>query len=360
MYKNIIIIFIFFLFLSACIPDQSISQESYIVFDAIGREVKLPQYPEKIVVAGRQTPMLLNFLYLFNSSSQKIMAVEKRSQSVDSFLALIDTGFESKIFLERDAGVEQIAPLKPDVVILKSSMRESIGKQMEKVGLPVIYVDFESVDQIFRDLEIFASILNEAERGKELVNYYKQLKISIHESLKLDSSVNQSTVLMLQAEDRDGQISFGVPSAVWLQTHMVEELGGIAVWKEAAQAGGWTSVNIEQIINWNPDLIIIINYQGDALSIVNTLSTNPLMQNLEAVKQNKIYAFPFDFISWDQPDPRWILGYSWLASRIYPNQYSLEDSYRMARTFYMDFYTMTESDYQKNIENKISEYFEYE
>jgi iron complex transport system substrate-binding protein len=40
---------------------------------------------------------------------------------------------------------------------------------------------------------------------------------------------------------------------------------------------------------------------------------------LDAVQQNKIFGFPGDFWSWDQPDPRWILGLTWMATRIHPD-----------------------------------------
>jgi iron complex transport system substrate-binding protein len=39
---------------------------------------------------------------------------------------------------------------------------------------------------------------------------------------------------------------------------------------------------------------------------------------LEAAKRGAIHPFPGDFISWDQPDPRWILGYTWMAKTLHP------------------------------------------
>lgn len=29
-------------------------------------------------------------------------------------------------------------------------------------------------------------------------------------------------------------------------------------------------------------------------------------------------AFPADYLSWDQPDPRWILGLQWLVGKLHP------------------------------------------
>jgi hypothetical protein len=46
--------------------------------------------------------------------------------------------------LEANAAAEQIAPLKADAVVLKSSMAEKLGTPLEALGLKVVYVDLET------------------------------------------------------------------------------------------------------------------------------------------------------------------------------------------------------------------------
>lgn len=356
MKKNITILLFFFFAISACTPKTAQIPKDILVVDALGREVFFDSLPQKIVIAGRQTPMLVNFFYLFETASEKIAAIERRSQSADSFLMIIDPDIESKYSLGRDAGVEQIAPLDPDVVILKTSMRESVGSGLEEIGIPVVYIDFESVDQIYRDLGIFAAILGEEERGTSLINQYQSNKKDI--DAEIDKASESPNVVVMQSEDLDGDKAFSVPSAIWLQTAMINELGGNALWKEAAQSGGWTSVNIEQLLNWNPDVLFVINYQGNAPAIVEELANDPLWQNLDAVKNDQIYSFAYDFLSWDQPDPRWILGYSWLANKLYHEQISAEQTMDIVQSFYADFYGLSEEEFNEFIEPSINTYFE--
>lgn len=356
MKKNITFLLFFVFAISACAPNEAQLSKDIMVVDALGREVSFDSLPQKIVVAGRQTPMLVNFFYLFETASEKIAAIERRSQSADSFLMIIDPDIESKYSLERDAGVEQIAPLDPDVVILKTSMRESVGSGLEEVGIPVVYIDFESVDQIYRDLGIFAAILGEEERGNSLIDLYQSIKADI--DAEIEKAPESPNVVVMQSEDLDGENAFSVPSAIWLQTAMVDELGGNALWKEAAQSGGWTSVNIEQLLNWNPDVLFVINYQGNAPIIVEELANDPLWQNMKAVENGQTYPFAYDFLSWDQPDPRWILGYSWLANKLYPKQISAEQTMDNVQSFYADFYGLSEDEFKKFVEPKISTYFE--
>lgn len=331
-------------------PDQM------LIVDSLGRKIQFEELPSKILIAGRQTPMLVNFMYLFETSPEKITAIERRGQSADDFLAKLDSEISNKYILERDAGVEQIAPLNPDVVILKTTMRESIGIGLEEVGIPVVYVEFESIEQTYRDLSILAALLGEQNRGVELINKYKQIKAEI------DGLVSQATtspnVLLGQTEERDGGIVFSVPPETWLQTAMLKKLGAKPLWLESNQGGGWTEVNIEQILNWDPDYFFVINYQGNGPSVVQSILNDPLWQSVNAIEMNQTYPFGYDFLSWDQPDPRWILGYSWLANKLYPELVTSEAVYEVVQTFYRDFYGFEEAQFAEMITPRIVDYFE--
>jgi len=110
------------------------------------------------------------------------------------------------------------------------------------------------------------------------------------------------------------------------------------VWKEAATAGGWTVVNFEQIAAWDPEKIFVIHYQVDSREIVEKLVTDPRWQALKAVQNGEIYGFPADAFSWDQPDPRWILGVSWLAGKTHPDLFPNLDMEQEARDFFVNLY----------------------
>lgn len=357
--KRLITLVLFFgIALTACSTIAQNPLEEIKITDALGREVLFESSPERIVIAGRQTPMLANFLFLFETAPEKIIGIERRIQSTDDFLKYIDPSIGTKYQLEKGAGVEQIAPLEPDVVILKTSMRESIGIPLEEVGIAVVYIEFESIEQIYRDLKIFAELMNEEDRGEQLIAKYKKVKSDVDELITQKGNSSAQTVAVLQAENQDDQIAYSVPSVSWLQTSMINELDAAPVWEEAAQAGGWTSVNIEQILNWDPDKIFIINYQGNALSLVEGIKEDELWSNITAVSNDRVFAFPHDFLSWDQPDPRWILGYSWLASRIYQDLVPTEKVHEVIQLFFTEFYSLNADTFVEVIEPRISGYFE--
>jgi iron complex transport system substrate-binding protein len=344
------------LLLASCSNVASTSNKTRTITDGLGRQVIINSEPSRIVIVAKQAPMLTNFLYLFKTAGQKLLALEKRAQTPEDYLKLVDANIENKYLLEKGASAEQIVPLNPDVVILKSSMRNTIGKPLEDLSIPVVYVEFENIDQIYRDIRIFADILDEPKRGEEIIANYQTLFQQIQQKVQSNSSAAKPSVLILQAMATDQKYVFSIPAANWLQTDLVDKAGGIPVWKDSNESGGWTDVNMEQISVWNPDMIFIVNYQGNAQEIVSNLKNDQIWQNLKSVKKGYIYAFPYDYLSWDQPDPRWILGYGWLAYKINSQTISQSDTQLLITNFYKNFFLMSDATIQEKILPKISEY----
>ena len=328
----------------------------FVVQDALERTIEFSEYPERIVIAGKQTPMLANFFYLFPIKEERLLAIENRSQSPNMFLELIDDGYQSKLILEKGAGVEQMAPLNPDLVILKTSMKDEIGIGLEEVGIPVIYVSFENIDNINDDIRVIGKILNEDERAEEIILEYQRIYSEINDQVKITTNVKD--VLILQATNIDQKYSFQVPSSGWLQTKMTEDLKSNPVWVSESLSGGWTEVNFEQILNWNPDNIFIINYRGQSNEIAMGLKNDELWKSFLSSNEANISPYPYDFTSWDQPDPRWILGYTWMASELHPELIGREYLLETVKNFYIFFYGLKEDFIESEIIPLISIYLE--
>ncbi|MEW5717754.1 MAG: ABC transporter substrate-binding protein [Chloroflexota bacterium] len=290
-----------------------------VVTDALNRTVKFDKAPQRIVLAGKAFFMVLDALYLFPEASQRVVGLPELTQSAIDFYPVIDPDRANKTFFQgNDVGPEQILPVKPDVVITKSVNASKLGKALEQVNVPVVYVDFELPEQYARDLAILGQVLGNPERAKKVDAYYKEQMERVSAKTKNLKDADKPKVLLLQYAEKSGTVAFSVAPAEWMQTLIVEMAGGQAIWKQAADKGGWTIVNLEQIAAWNPDQVFIVNYSGNSKTVVAKLKADPKWQSLRAVKESKIYGFPGDFYTWDQPDPRWGLGLIWLATKIQP------------------------------------------
>ena len=326
------------------------TDSSFTVTDALGREIDFEEPPQRIVIAGRASSLLANALYLFPEASQRIVGIENRSQAASPILPVIDANASDKIFFEKNAGPEQIAPAHPDVVILKSYMAESLGEPLEILGIPVVYLDLETPEQFFRDIETLGKLIGNSARAQEVQSYYQQRLDSIQQRTDGITKEQKPSVLVIQYSDKGGDVAFKVPPASWLQTTMVELVGGTPIWTEASETGGWAIVNFEQIAAWDPDQIYVIYYPGDASPITEHLKSDPKWQAIKAVQQDQLFAFPGDFLSWDQPDTRWILGLSWLFTKVQPELADGIDIADEINQFYQQLYRLD----QETIQNKVN------
>jgi iron complex transport system substrate-binding protein len=310
------------------------------VTDALGRTVQFPALPQHIVVAGKSTLTIIDAMYLFPEAKERVIALSVGKQPIGDFLSLVDPTFAQKTILDVEAGPEQIAPLQPDAVVMRSFLAEKLGTTLEQLNIPVVYVDLETPEQYSRDVATLGQLFGNPARADEIRSFYQTRLDSIQQAIQGVSEGDRPRVLLLQYSEQGGEVALNVPPAAWLQTTEVELAGGAPVWKDAAQAGGWTVVNFEQIAAWDPDQIFLISYQSDPAAVVAQLKADAKWQALKAVHGGKIYGFPTDIFSWDQPDPRWILGTTWLAGKIQPDLFPDLDMTQQASQFFVQMYGM--------------------
>lgn len=324
-------------------PVQPAPGASLTVTDALGRTIEFTEPPRRIVVAGKATLTIVNTLYLFPEARDRVIALVVGQQPIGRFISLVDPTFEEKTLLEADAGPEQLAPQNPDVVLLRSFMADKLGRSLEQLNIRTIYVDLETPEQFARDVRIMGQILDNATRAEEIQSFYESRLDYIKDGLLGLSDGQKPGVLVVQYSDQGGEVALNVPPASWIQTIEVGLAGGVPIWTEAAQGSGWTVVGFEQIAAWDPDQIFVISYKGEASTIVEQLRTDARWQALGAVRNGQIHGFPSDIFSWDQPDPRWILGTTWLAGKVHPSRFRDLDMFQVASDFYQEMYGMDAS-----------------
>ena len=296
--------------------------EAFSVTDTFGREVNFESLPQRIVVAGKSSSLIINSLFMFPEASDRVLSYGTGNQTSMDFLAMIDPKLDEKTAFENTVGAEQIAPLKPDLVILKDVVKESLGTPLETMGIKVIYLNLESPDKFYADIQVLGKIFGNETRANEIVSYYQASVAKVTDKLAEVKEGSQPKALLLQYSAKGGTVAFKVAPTSWLQTQMVQMAGGAPVWLDITNEDGWNVVTLEQIAAWKPEIIFIVDYSGKAVDTVKTLKTDAQWQGLDAVKNGKIFAFPHDFISWDQPDTRWSLGLTWLATKLQPELFA--------------------------------------
>jgi iron complex transport system substrate-binding protein len=320
-----------------------VATSSLSLTDASGRTILFDELPQRIVIAGKSSLTIVNTIYLFPEAQKRLVGVVVGNQPVGDFVSLVDPAWDQKTILAPDAGPEQIAPLSPDVVLLRSFMADSLGRSLAELDVPVVYLDLETPEQYSRDVTVLGQLLGNTARAETVQAFYRERLERVEQSVEGLSTYQKPRVLLVQYNDQGGEVALNVPSMAWLQTREVELAGGVPVWIEAAQGGGWTVVSFEQIAAWDPEQIFVVSYRLDSAEIVANLEAGLQWQSLQAVQDGAIYGFPADVFSWDQPDPRWILGVTWLAGKIHRDRLTGLDMERETIQFFGQMYGIEEA-----------------
>jgi iron complex transport system substrate-binding protein len=323
--------------------------------DATGRVIELSKIPRRLVVVGRGPFMVLHMLYAFTEGRQRLVGVENVGTTASDFLPLVDASFNSKKALFKNPGVEQIAALKPDLVIMKGTTIDSKAESLEKAGIPTLFLALETPEQFTRDVTNLGIVLGNPQRANEIMAFYRTRLDRLHKGVAGLKDSEKPRVLLVEYSDRGGTFAVRVPAKSWMQTIEVQTAGGTPVWFDAAKdSDGYTIVNFEQIARWNPDKIfVVVWYTIDPQKAIHDLKADPQWSALKAVASGQIYAFPTDIFGWDTPEMRWILGMNWLATRIHPGRFKDIDMNAELMDFFSQLYGMSKAAIESSILPKV-------
>ena len=321
---------------------------------ASAQQPNFPAAPSRIVLGARAVALVADAVYAFKSAPSRIFAVAGTDQGLGSFLGLVDRSFSSKPVLDRTAGAEAYAALKPDLVILKGALRPSLGKNLEQIKIPTLYIDLETPEDYYRDLSALGGIFNEEDRARELIAYYTALTADTERRV---AGAERPRTLLVQAGAGTGL--WEAPPAAWMQTRLISLAGGDPVWVAAASAfgassvlgaaTGWTRAGAEQIAAWDPQAVIVVSYREDASLGVKRFLEDPRFAAVSAVRGGRVYGMPQDFYSWDQPDTRWILGLRRMGAFLHPDRFGDADPGMELYDFYRTLYGMDRESVRMNI-----------
>lgn len=238
--------------------------------------------------------------------------------------------------------VEQIVTLDPDIFVMAGNSGET-ADQLTKLGVPTICLSFETPETFNESLATLGSITSKDYKALSTIKYYSTMTKMISEKTANINESERPRVLFLSFGAKN-IMDFQTPGEGMLQNNLISLAGGTSVSKN--QPGGWNAINMDQIAQWDPEIIIVTSYSSDVSSeeLKNRIISNSIWDITKAKKTGKVYAFAHDWGSWDAPTPKWILGLCWMGSHLQPELFSEMDLHEIAKKFYNDFYGISYED----------------
>ena len=247
---------------------------------------------------------------------------------------------------------ETFISLEPDLIL--ASDAATVEERQSKFGsIPVVSVNvFDTYDTMPESIRKMGVILGAEEQAQKLVDYYDE---AVEYVASVLANINDEDKVTVYYAEGDGGLRTD-PSGSQ-HTELIDFCGGSNVAVVEDQTGyGMTSVSMEQILMWNPD-IIIIGRAADA-TLYDQILSDPVWANIQAVKDGRVYLRPNNPFSWfdGPPGMNEIVGIYWMIQTLYPEQCTDLDLKAKVQEFYLDFYhyNLTDADYTALMANTIN------
>ncbi|HDR7776212.1 TPA: ABC transporter substrate-binding protein [Bacillus tropicus] len=183
---------------------------------------------------------------------------------------------------------EQIASLKPDVLIANNGFQKNIPT-VEGQGTKVMISSANSVQDIQKNIELYGTIMKKEDKANEL-NQKMNDQMKKYEK--------KSDVKALLVYGAPGTYLAALPTS--LSGDILEKTGGkniAADFPEMKEYPQYAQLSVERIIEANPDVIYLITH-GDPNSVKKAfegeMMKNEAWKNLDAVKQKRLVILPPD------------------------------------------------------------------
>ncbi|MCI6004471.1 MAG: ABC transporter substrate-binding protein [Blautia sp.] len=319
------------------------AEETKTVVDSMENEVVIPAEIDSLAIL----PMpWISVVYALNGSGDIITGMQQVAKNSynTSMLKVLAPELEdtnTSFFADGEFNFEELAKIDPDVMILFESQSKFIDK-LNEVGIPAVTIKYaDSFDTLWNDFSIIGDVLSKEERAQSFVDYQKE-DIAYLES-KADQLDKDNPVKVLQLYMSDLQVcdNSGTFNAA------VNHAGGVNVAQTTLEASSEVQVNMEQILAWNPDVILLSNFDD---MVPDDFYSNSFdgqdWSQVKAVQDHRVYKIPQGIYRWDADCPctETTLCAKWMARVINPDIFDDFDLKQDVKDFYKDFFDYELSD----------------
>lgn len=256
-------------------------------------------------------------------------------------------------FAKNTGNIEEILKIAPDIVIslgvINDAERSNADQIEQQLDIPVLLVDGE-LTEMDRTYEYLGELLGMESEAQQLADYCRQTVDEV--TAKAEQIPEDERVRVYYAEGADGLETDPQGS---IHTQVLDLVGGNNVAEVSIEGGqGLAKVSLEQVLAWDPDLIISWNdARGGCYSEIIDSSK---WKEIKAIKENQVYQIPHGPFSWfDRPwSVNRVLGMKWAAEVLYPELFHY-DLRAEAKEFYEKFYhyQLTEEELDELLEGAV-------
>lgn len=323
--------------------------EGRTVVDHDGIEVDIPEQIDRIAV-GNIGPMA-SVLTLFLGSGESIVGMSPMSMSAaengilgELFPELLDA--DTSFLQGSNINVEKLLTLEPDLVLIQSGQSE-VRTQLENAGLTVVAFGvstfkYDIINTYEAWIDLLSQIFPANDKMEEVTAYSKEVLELVQSRVSDIPEAERKRALFLFQYDETQMVASG---RNFFGQYWCESAGAVNVAQDIE--AGQATITMEQVYEWQPDVIFITNFTNTkpADLYANAVGSDD-WSLVKAVQEQQVYKMPLGSfrtysVSADMP-----VTLLWVAKTIYPDLFSDIDTDAEVKDFYQRIYGVTLTDEQ--------------
>ena len=293
--------------------------ETITFHDDCGRDVEIPETITKAAPSGAVSQMVLMTI------APETLVGLSATPSSDQLEYFPEYTWELPTFgqfygSKANLNMEALIAAQPQVIIDIGDKKFNHAADMDKIqkqtGIPTIFIE-TTLDKMPGAYRTLGKLFGKEDKGNELADY-------------IEDTVSYATERAEKVPDGDRRTVYYGTGASGLdcnadgsvQADVIDIIGAknAVVGTDVSDKGGGTLINMEQLYNFDPD-VIIVTLDG----IYDIIAEgNESWSQLSAVKNDDYYEIPGIPYCWmsGPPSVNRVLGIWWLGQLVYPDQYS--------------------------------------
>ena len=300
------------------------------VTDSAGRAVKIPDQVTRVFPAGPPAAITL-----YTLAPDLLLGWPRANRPEEREYLLPDIGARPEVGRitgrGNTANLEAVLALKPDLIVDIGSTDATYvslaDRVQEQTGIPYALLDgrFGGIAATYRTL----GQLTARKEGDALADYTERTIATI--TGRIANIPPDKRPPVYYARGPRG-LETGLGGSINVET--IELLARNVA---GGNRGGMARVSIEQVLLWNPDVIITIDQEFAA-----TVRSDPVWAPLAAVRAGRVHLspkLPFGWVDFP-PSVNRLIGLWWLGKILYPELFP-EDIRALTADFYQRFYHVT-------------------
>ncbi|MFP8355963.1 ABC transporter substrate-binding protein [Klebsiella aerogenes] len=327
------------LFTSQAFADRTVT-------DQLGRQVTLPDHITRAVVLQHQT---LNLLVQLNAGDDIVGVLSSWKKQLGPQFVRFMPAIEN-LPTPGDltqVNIESLLALHPQVVFVANYAPQGMIQQIQNAGVPVVAISLRqdaageknkmnptmaNEEQAYNDglkqgIRLIGEVVERQSQAEALIDYTFAARAEANSPVS-GIPENQRVRVYMANPDLN---TYGAGKYTGL---MMKHAGALNV--AAATVKGARQVSLEQVLQWNPEVIFV---QDRYPQVVKQIENDPQWQAIDAVKNHRVWLMPEYAKAWGYPMPEALaIGELWMAKKLYPSRYRNVDVDAKAQDYYQRFY----------------------